>query len=72
MCHTMNKTFFVIGFAALSLGFMGCGNGSADQEQLKTEIDQIESSTTQVDSSMSEVKKTSAELDDILNQLEAQ
>jgi ABC-type oligopeptide transport system substrate-binding subunit len=68
----MKKSIIAITFTAAALMFLGCGPSAEEQEKQKQEIIQIETANNSVDSTMNEVKKSSEELDDLLNQLDAQ
>lgn len=68
----MKKSYLLFSFAAIGLFALGCGPSAEEAEKQKEEIIKIETATTEVDSSMQEIKKSSEELDDLLNQLNAQ
>lgn len=64
----------LIGIACISaiLVLAGCGGSSEpDQAQLKQETIQLETASTEVDSTVKAIQQTSAELDELLQQLEA-
>jgi hypothetical protein len=68
----MKRSYILLGFAFTSIFTLGCGPSAEETEKQKEEIIKIESATVEVDSSLKEIKKSSEELDDLLNQLNAQ
>lgn len=68
----MKKSIFPILAILFAFAIVGCGPSAEEVAKQKEEIIQVEAAAVEVDSTLNEVKKSSAELDDLLNQLNAE